>query len=398
MLTERGCPICSNKESKVLLDHMIEDFDDVTFNRQVLIVSCDNCGAVYNDMNINVVTLEKHYQDETLYSGETGFGIGGTTPADMNRYSYYLKFLNPVLSSKDMIIADMGCAKGGFLAFLKNNGFTKLRGIEVDPKCVEYARNNLRLNVEKGSVDCMPFDSGEINMLVYNHVLEHLYNPMTALHEAKRVLKDDGLVFIEVPDASRYSEGRVFDYFWACMREHINHFDLAHLNMLMELAGFDKVDACRSLMPNSSQYFYPSLCALYRKGNDNKIKSKANIMELCDAVLNYVNTENYILNLHRNLIAGFIEDGRPVYVWGIGLEFFSLYSLSNLRQCNISYLVDRNPVKQTKTVNGLKIISPECFQSVPPDAIVFIASVFHKNEMINYLKQIGFKGEIVSFD
>lgn len=398
MLSERPCPICCNKESKVLFDHVIEDFDEVTFNRQVLIVSCDNCGAVYNDMNINAVTLEKHYQDETLYSGETGFGIGGTTPADVNRYSDYLKFLTPVLSSKDIVIADAGCAKGGFLSFLKDNGFTKLRGVEIDPKCVKYSRKNFGLNVETGSVYCLPFDNGAIDILVYNHVIEHLHNPLEALKEAKRVLKDDGIVFIEVPDASRYSKGRVFHYFWFCMREHINHFDLTHLTMLMELAGFEKIDEYLSLMPYSSHYSYPSLCALFRNNVQLEIKKLLASSELSAALQNYIDAENVIISLPRLSIGDLSASGRPVYIWGISLEFFSLYSLAGLRDCNIHRLIDRSPAKQGKTVNGIPIASPESLHDAPPEAIVAIVSVFHRNEMLSYLKEIGFKGQVMTFD
>jgi SAM-dependent methyltransferase len=396
--TSRGCPICNRNESNVLFDHVIENFDGVTFSRHVLIVSCDNCGAVYNDTSINAVTLKQYYQNDALYSGETGSGSGGTMPADVRRYSCYLKFLNPVLSSKDIIIVDVGCAKGGFLSFLKDNGFTKVSGVEIDPKCAEYARHNFGLNVKNGLADCLPFDSGDIEVLVYNHVLEHLHNPLTALKEARRVLRDDGMVFIEVPDASRYSEGRVFDYFWFCIREHINHFDLMHLTMLMELAGFVKIDDDLSLMPSSSHYYYPSLFALFRKSSQLETTSQSLCLELSSVMRRYIDAENDITSLHRDQIEDLSASGRPVYIWGISLEFFSLYSLAGLRDCNIHGLIDRNLIKQSKTVNGVPIVSPESLRAAPPEVIVVITSVFNKNEMLNYLKEIGFKGQVMTFD
>jgi SAM-dependent methyltransferase len=397
MVSERSCPICNTNGSAVQFDQVIEDFDAVTFNRQILIVSCDNCGAVYNK-NINAGSLEKHYQDETLYSGEAGFGIGGTTPADLNRYSDYLKLLNPVLSSKDLFIADLGCAKGGFLSFLKDKGFTKLRGVEIDPKCVEYSRKNFGLNVETGSVYSLPFDDGVIDLLVYNHVIEHLHNPLAALREAKRVLKDNGMVFIEVPDASRYSEARIFDYFWFCMREHINHFDLIHLTMLMELAGFEIIDGYLSLMPNSSNFYYPSLCALFKNSQLLELRSQSRYLELKRSLRTYIESENDILNFHRRQIKDLSACGCPLYIWGISLEFFSLYSLAGLRDCNIYGLIDRNPSKHHYTVNGMSITSPESLRAVPAESTVLITSVFNKDEMRNYLKSIGFKWQIITFD
>jgi len=397
LLSERSCPICNKNASDVLFDRVVDNFDGVTFNRQILIVSCDNCGVVYNDLNIDADTLEKYYQNDTLYSGETGFGIGGTTPADVQRYSNYLKFLEPVLSSKDIFIADVGCAKGGFLAFLKDNGLTRLSGIEVDPKCVEYARNNFGLNVENGSLHSLPFDNGKLDLLIYNHVLEHLYDPLEAIKEAKRVLKDDGIIFIEVPNAPKYSEGRIFDYFWFCMREHINHFDSTHLTMLMKLAGFKKINDYQQLMPVSSNYYYPSLCALFKNNGRPETKKPGASGDLSDALRRYINTEDKILGLHQISIGDLSASGLPVYIWGISLEFFSLYSLAGLRNCNIRGLIDRNITKQGKTVNGLSIVSPESLKSLSPDAILVITSVFHKNEMLKHLKLIGFKGQVMAF-
>lgn len=399
MLSKRTCPICGKNESDILFDHDIDNFDDITFNSQVLIVSCNNCGFVYNDFNINTSILEQYYQNITLYSGETGCGHGGANPADENRYSCYFRFINPVMQSKNTVIADVGCANGGFLSFLKNNGFTKLKGVEIDPKCVEYARNTFGLDVRKGSLHCLPFDDREIDILIYSNILEHLDDPIQAVKEAKRVLKAEGMIFIEVPDASRYSEARVFDYYWFCLQEHINHFDIVHLTMLMELAGFVKQNEYQSLIPYNSTYSYPSLCALFRNGSQlQQTKSLVSSYDLGRSIKSYINFENDALTIHRNQISDLIVSGCPVYIWGISLEFFSLYSLAGLRNYDILGLIDKNVIKQAKTINGIIINSPESLKNISQEAVVVITSVLNKAEMIDYLEKIGFKGQVMTFD
>lgn len=398
VLSKRICPICNNNESEILFDHSIETFDAITFNRHVLVVGCNKCGFVYNDFSINTGILEQYYQDVTLYSGETGCGHGGGNSADKNRYLCYLRFINPFLQSKDIVIADVGCAKGGFLSFLKSDGFTRLAGVEIDPKCVEYARNIAGLDVKRGSLHDLPFGDGEIDLLVYNNVLEHLDNPIQALKEAKRVLKDDGMIFIEVPDASRYSAGRVFDYYWFCMQEHINHFDNIHLNMLMEMAGFAKITEHQSLIPYNSTYSYPSLCALFRNKSQPETKELTFSDKLKHSMQSYINAENAILDVHKKQISALIEKNSPVYVWGISLEFFSLYSLAGLRDCNILGLIDKSIVKLANTVNNMVISPPELLNNISSDAVVVITSVLHQNEMTDYLKQNGFDGQVVTFE
>ncbi|MGD0229656.1 MAG: methyltransferase domain-containing protein [Syntrophorhabdales bacterium] len=414
--SKRPCPLCGSHKAELLVDFTMRDFDGVSLDNRVQIILCSRCGFVYNDSSVNVASLEQFYENDSLYFGDTSFGTGGMTPADMERYSAYVDFLRPIISRPedgdssasrekkaaevppgDMTIADVGCGKGGFLAFLKNRGFIDLRGVEIDPKCVEAASRQFGLEITRGSVYGLPFGNQEVDLIIYNNVLEHLYDLPGALAEARRVLKDDGMVFVEVPDAPRYSEGRVFDFFWLGMREHINHFGPHHLSMFMGNVGFTKVDERRSLMHNSFNCRYPSLCGLFRK----KDCSTKNVRpeyddELMQSLGRYVQSETNRIASHGDRIRDLSRSGRPVYVWGLGLEFFCLYSLSELNQCNIRCLVDRNPFKQKRTVNHLPIRGPECLSSAPQDGAVVITSVFHEEAMLRYLKDIGFGGEIVT--
>jgi SAM-dependent methyltransferase len=392
------CPACGAGYAATLFDKAIACFDDARFNLRIRVVCCDRCGFVYNDAHATGAAIEEFYQNETLYSGETGFGVGGTTPADVNRYTTYLDFLAPAGLSNEAIVVDVGCAKGGLLWFLKQRGFSRLQGVEIDPRCVEYARSRFGLDVHEGSVANLPFGDNEVDLLIYNHVLEHLDDPLSALREAGRVLKHGGLLFVEVPDASRYAAGRIFDFFWLCMREHLNHFDPAHLEILAALAGFDHVAGRQAFLPNSPQYVYPSLLGLFRKRAGGPTNDGRDAFALRNAIQDYVRRESASVEEHRRQLAACAAGGRPVYVWGIGIEFFSLYSLAGLRECNLRYLVDKNPAKQTKTVGGLRILPPECFGDAPADAAVVLTSTFHKEEMRKYLESVGFRGDILSFD
>ena len=414
--SRRPCPLCGSHKTELLVDFTMCDFDGVSLDNRVQIVLCSRCGFAYNDSSVNVASLEQFYENESLYFGDTSFGTGGVTPADMKRYSAYVDFLWPNISGSedgdsssfcgkkaanvlpgDMTIADVGCGKGGFLAFLRSKGFADLRGVEIDQKCVEAASRQFGLEITRGSVYDLPFENQEVDLIIYNNVLEHLYDLPGALAEARRVLRDDGIVFVEVPDASRYSEGRVFDFFWLGMREHINHFGPNHLSMFMRNVGFTKIDEHTSLMHNSFNCRYPSLCGIFQK----KDSSTENVRheydgELTQSLACYVRSETNKIALHGDQIRDLSRSGRPVYVWGLGLEFFCLYSLTELNQCNIRCLVDRNPLKQKRTVNHLPIRGPECLSSSQRDGVVVITSVFHEEAMLRYLKDIGFSGEIVT--
>jgi len=55
-------------------------------------------------------------------------------------------------------------------------------------------------NFKKGDAQNMPFDDNFFDTVVAGEVIEHLENPEKFLNEARRVLKDDGIIIITTPN------------------------------------------------------------------------------------------------------------------------------------------------------------------------------------------------------
>lgn len=71
------------------------------------------------------------------------------------------------------------------------------------------------------------------------HTLEHLYHPAVALGEIRRILKDDGILWIEVPNTD--SLGKIiFRSHWVGWdtSPHLYHFTPKTLSTLLERNGF----------------------------------------------------------------------------------------------------------------------------------------------------------------
>ena len=390
---KRKCPICENKSEPQLAYYDIDDFDGTSFSGQVKLMSCKNCGFVFNDSDDGASAYDSYYENESFYFTDTSFGTGGTTDFDRNRYALYLKILEQHKVASNMFVVDIGCGKGGLLSFFLEKGFNKLAGVEIDQRLVNKA-HAIGLNVKKGSATNLPDFDEKIDMFCLSHLLEHIYDLEDAIEMIKYQLKDNGLVFIEVPDASRYSAGQVFEFYWLAMREHVNHFDPWHLEMLMSKHGFKKESMLQSMVSYDDDYGYPSLIMLFRKVT---IVSSDFIFnpDLIESIKIYISKENESLDHKKRIIEKLIGNQKEVSVWGIALEFFILYSMTSLRKCNIQYLIDKNPIKQTKKVDGILINPPEILNDLSDDAVVLITSVFRKKEMLTHLKQIGFGGEII---
>lgn len=92
------------------------------------------------------------------------------------------------------------------------------------------------LSALEGSALRLPSERPAPGLMIYSHVFEHLLAPAGALAEARRRLAPAGLVYIEVPDASRYDSAVPWR---ALYQEHLGHFDPASLECLLLRAGFE---------------------------------------------------------------------------------------------------------------------------------------------------------------
>lgn len=396
-IAQRPCPLCGCREVLPVANLEFGDFDSSSFDRRVVLVACRQCGQAFNDLSLNQGALEQYYRDEALYAAEMGVGSGGSGPCDQKRYADTAARLAPVLPGKDAAIVDVGCAKGGFLAFLRDQGYTNLAGIDLNRDCVAYVQDTWGIPARVGTVHHLPHADGTAACLVYSHIFEHLDQPVAALQEARRVLRDDGLLFLEVPDATRYAGYPVFDFYWLSQKEHINHFDAVHLSRLAEAAGFHPLEVGPMIMEMAPGVENPLIYGVFQKQNPAPASRPRFEFEpgLYQALQSYVQGEDRRLAPRRELLAALAASGRAVYAWGIGLEFFCLYVQAGLKDCNLRYLVDKNPAKRQQTVEGCPIHPPECFAGAPTEAVAVLTSALHCGGMAAYLQDLGFPGEVL---
>jgi SAM-dependent methyltransferase len=101
---------------------------------------------------------------------------------------------------------DIGCGDGGALgAFVQARG-ASYSGVDVATGAVERARAaglNARV-IEDASR--LPFDEETFDVAFLQEVLEHLFEPQTAVQEAIRVLRPGGRLVCTVPNAAHWRQ------------------------------------------------------------------------------------------------------------------------------------------------------------------------------------------------
>ena len=150
-------------------------------------------------------------------------------------------------------VLDVGCGTGLLSLLMKNQG-NDVCGIDISEVALRKAE--LRgIKVKLGNIDNnLPFDDDIFDVVVCSEVIEHLFNPIEALEEIRRVLKPEGSLVLTTPNIA-YILRRIALLFgkfpeevkWARTSntnewEHIRFFTLTSLIKVLEAAGFSCIE------------------------------------------------------------------------------------------------------------------------------------------------------------
>jgi 2-polyprenyl-3-methyl-5-hydroxy-6-metoxy-1,4-benzoquinol methylase len=103
-------------------------------------------------------------------------------------------------------LLDVGCGEGGFSGgLIKERGITAW-GIEPDKNSAKKAGKKLRRVINSdffGALNRLP--DKHFDCAVFNDVLEHMYDPVSALTLIKKKLKENGVVVCSIPNVLHFS-------------------------------------------------------------------------------------------------------------------------------------------------------------------------------------------------
>jgi SAM-dependent methyltransferase len=136
-------------------------------------------------------------------------------------------------------LLDIGCNEGRTLKNYARNGF-QAEGTELNETAAAVARAT-GFTVFTGSLD--NFTPAPYDVAVLSNVLEHSLDPKSMLLAARRLLNDDGEVWISCPNSQSWLRP-VFGRCWINWHVpfHITHFSCSTLRRLLEESGFGRVE------------------------------------------------------------------------------------------------------------------------------------------------------------
>jgi 2-polyprenyl-3-methyl-5-hydroxy-6-metoxy-1,4-benzoquinol methylase len=195
------------------------------------VVRCRACGLIYSCASPSDTELEHHYSEEYFEPYLKSSGVH-----ERRRFRKRIREIKRLMPGGKLL--DVGSGVGWFLKLAADEGYSTM-GVDVSPWACEYARTHFTLDVFTGDFKDAGIAPGSLDVITLWHILEHVRDPQGFLRDINRLLKDGGLLAMEIPNiASRMA--RAAGVYWQLMapREHLSYFTPQTAVRLLSDAGF----------------------------------------------------------------------------------------------------------------------------------------------------------------
>ncbi|HBJ82280.1 MAG TPA: D-mycarose 3-C-methyltransferase [Verrucomicrobiales bacterium] len=361
------CRLCGNPELSLLMDlgrqpiaHRFLEQPEEEFKHPLTLHYCEQCG---------LGQICDPVSPEILYKG----------------YNYCFSEWKPEPHREtelDLICAhkqnakifEIGCNDGLFLEQLQLRGQQVCVGLEPNSFAKKFATEQRGLHVYETFLDEDTCNDalakfGKFDLVMARQVLEHVPGIELFFKCVNMLLKDDGMVFIDVPDVGPGLKVGDCTIAW---EEHVNYFTDNVLNNLLDRHGFTPVEE------KKFNYSGGTLAVLARR------KTARDVFVPSHDYLPFSRTfservQHYGARLSQALTLA-KKSFDQVVIYGVGCRACALVNGHNLGGV-IDFAVDDQMERQGKLMPGsqLEIKSPEVLQKPGAKSLVILA-VNQENE------------------
>ena len=249
---------------------------------------------------------------------------------------------------RDAKIIDVGCNDGKFLSRLRESGFEDLYGLEPTKNMSTLAVSagfrvyNSYLSMKKS--DEIIASTGKFDCVVLRQVLEHIENLSDFGSALRNLLKPNGLLVIEVPDAQAHFDGPDF----ALWEEHVNEFNLESVNRFLRAHGLQVIDSYKT------QFSGVCLTVLSQLVDTASIAIEP-VSQTIDSFRKWAQRFDSFRQQVEAELQDFVSRDLPIALYGVGRRSSFFLNVINLNN-KISFAIDDDPAKQGKYLPGTSIL------------------------------------------
>ena len=207
---------------------------------QLRAVICNNCSLVYLNPRMTDDEYKKYYEDqyqkerhdlELFNDAVLHLEKKDSKGRKRRRLDYIKEYI-----TKDSSVLEVGAGMGTLLALIRDEIGAIVEGIEVGLLASRVAKEHYNVPVTQTTLSeyVKEGGDGQFDFIIMNHVLEHFLDPRLSLGQLHSLLKDDGKVYIAVPNIAAPDEP--LDRFFRI--PHTYYFSPRTLVDMLHTAGF----------------------------------------------------------------------------------------------------------------------------------------------------------------
>lgn len=262
------CKVCSSNHYKKIgeIKNIWKEYKDV--------YQCDECSLYFIDSPTDE-EINSLYKNE--YHNNIKNKLFEIAKSKM-RYARSLSqfnFIKQTIDLKNKDICEIGAFDGLLLSLFKKNN-NNVFGYELNDDARVYAKKKYDIDLKENFLE----SKSKYDIIILSHVIEHFREPKEILIKIKSMLKEDGFIYIEVPNSPMPNECSYNMLMRYLNTEHIVNFNMDNLIKFVESADLKivrseynnynisidnenlRISLLEGSFPNFSNYFNFSLFAL----------------------------------------------------------------------------------------------------------------------------------------
>jgi SAM-dependent methyltransferase len=199
---------------------------------------CERCRLATTYPQLEGEALARHYPadyDPWLRSDSLLEKLA-SIPADVRAT---LPPYGPIRRKAGGALLDVGCGRGDLASRFARAGWRSY-GLDNSAAAVASARS-VGVDAHEGTLETAPWDDASFDLIIMNHSLEHMPDPVEQLKRVRRLLRPGGQLVVAVPNWQSWQR-RLFGTYWTPLDipRHLTHFSPHALHAAAGRAGFTR--------------------------------------------------------------------------------------------------------------------------------------------------------------
>jgi 2-polyprenyl-3-methyl-5-hydroxy-6-metoxy-1,4-benzoquinol methylase len=265
------CQICGERDIR-----KVESIEGIKYSPGKFfdLMRCNGCGVTFIDIDTRPDFIATYYPEnykphdpninqtfhirKTIMQGLRAIVFGKTGSRSRFFFGHVKRLLSWLYNKTayrsipffrgEGILLDIGCGIGNYLRLLQDIGWT-VYGVEPVQKAAMLAQSS-GLSINRIQYEKAEYPEQFFDVVTMWHVLEHFSDSKKVLQKVSKMLKDDGLLLIGIPNYDSFDR-KIFQKYWNGFEIplHLYHFTPDSIRKVLTAAGFRCIKIIHTIRP-----------------------------------------------------------------------------------------------------------------------------------------------------